>query len=121
MPYLDDYGGHTYGTRYRVKRCAQNMRSYVCNGCKKRFYLSHVVANRNVPRCPCCGSSGEETEPSIKRRLGCTKKQVAKKLHAAVGSECYKINECRFCHVRFRTTVAMKLHMEEKHNFKEEF
>lgn len=126
MSKLDDYGGDQYGRRYRTKRTAENIRSYNCLHCDKLFYLSHLASLRvGGVRCPNCGGTGEETDPSIKRRLGVKKADVAR-----LAGEIGKINvkrsgshrfvsvsnkpyECIGCGKQFRTQIGLKLHCED--------
>ena len=70
MPYIDDYGGHRYGRRYRTKRRKENTRSHRCLDCGKLFYIAHREARRRGGvHCPNCGGPSEETDVSFKRRM----------------------------------------------------
>jgi uncharacterized protein YlaI len=136
MARVSDYGGHAHdrghGDCTKLKK--EYVLSFLCDGCHHRFYLTHPQRNRMKAgaRCPKCGGLGEETEASVKRRLGCHKTDIPKMLgkldafkdhtgRVVETPDLSRDNQCRFCHRPFRSSIAMKIHMEETHGFFEEF
>lgn len=95
-------------------------RSYSCLHCNKLFYVpTKQVYRAGGIKCIRCGGPGEETDSSLRRRLGKTKKQIAAALQSNARFE-HKAFECQFCHKPFRSEVGLKLHLEDSHNHYED-
>lgn len=110
---IDDYGGNRYGKRYRTKFVKENVRSYRCGHCSKLCYFTHREVARGRLRCVNCGGPVEETEPSVRRNLGVTKKQLSKEVALGIGDA--KPLTCRHCFKTFRSTAGLSLHIRDNH------
>lgn len=130
MAQVSDYGGncHERGRGYSTKVAKDKCRSYRCCSCGKLTFYTHLQISRmkSQPRCGACGSTTEESEASFKRNTGVSKVKVPKLAGKIdLGEDACILDphpfECRFCFLRFRAGVALKLHYEEKHDYYEEF
>ncbi len=137
MAQVSDFGGRSQdrGRGYVAKIDKAKVLSYRCLSCgHMSFYTRVQVARmRHQPHCVACGAVTEETDASFERRAGVKKKHVAKLIgNVMVEASPGKFREdaimlgskdkqCRFCFKRFRSVIALKLHYEDAHDFKEEF
>ena len=118
MTRTSDYGGHGQDRKAATARKIKdkNHRSYFCLDCgKRRLVHPKELGRRAMPRCTSCGGTLEETETSVKRRLGVTKKQLAKELNDGLGVYEIKQYECPHCHERFRSQGGLAVHVNERH------
>lgn len=114
-----DYGGIGYGGRADVTKVTkESCRSFHCMSCGTRRFVTYTELNRRArARCLACGGTLEESDASVARNCGVKKERVAKKLAVQFGK---KPRECPVCDKRFRTEVALAMHVEENHATREE-
>jgi len=111
---LIDYGGFTAGKKARFKKThdTSNVLGMRCQSCSKLNYISAVETRRAaVPRCNACGGTLNECETSYKRRNGVTFTGAAR----AAKTQSIKPFRCTTCKAEFRTTVALRMHVQERH------
>ncbi len=115
MVLMSDHGGHAKErgypiiSRVSVKNGAISLK---CRSCGKHRYAARRELNRaKQPRCLGCGGSCEETDATRKRN-GTTDDDM---MRIDKIRERNKTNECWICSKRFRSSVAMDLHIEETH------
>lgn len=67
-PFIDDYGGNSYGGRRRTRAGSGSHQSFRCRDCQKiRYVHRRELARAAQPRCLACGGTLEETESEQKR------------------------------------------------------
>lgn len=110
---VDDYGGNRYGRRYTTKFNKENVRSYRCGHCEKLCYFSHREVARGRLHCINCGGPVEETDISVRRNLGVTKKKLGAEV--ARGLDDAKPLTCRHCYKSFRSPAGLSLHIRDNH------
>ena len=120
MAKLSDFGGHAHerGRGYTSQVRKGSTSSFRCLDCGRLFYVSRkVVARGHRVACHNCGGTGEETEASLKRRLGIGKKDIPANTGRVpeLDKYEYKQHECSVCGKRFRSWVGLLLHCEDNH------
>jgi hypothetical protein len=84
-----------------------------CISCNKLNYLGFLETQRaSAPRCNACGGGLSEIEESHKRRTGCSYKKAEKVAAANLGAKPFI---CATCKIKFRSAVALGLHVKERH------
>jgi DNA-directed RNA polymerase subunit RPC12/RpoP len=109
---IADFGG-AGNKRIRRNTEGEDLLSLRCISCNKLNYLNYRQTQRAArPRCNACGGGLAEIETSFKRRTGKTYKGAVRDLESSVN----KPYACATCQKRFRTTVALELHVKEQHS-----
>jgi DNA-directed RNA polymerase subunit RPC12/RpoP len=109
---INDFGG-AGKRRIRRKTDGGDLLSLRCISCNKLNYLNYLQTQRAArPRCNACGGGLAEIETSFKRRTGKTYKGAVRDIESNVN----KPYACSTCKKRFRTTIALELHVKEQHN-----
>lgn len=111
---LIDFGGKAAaGDGHRsVVLKGHDLISMRCISCNKLNYAGFLETQRAAaPRCNACGGGLMEIEESYKRRTGCSYKK-AEKIVSTLGEKPFA---CDTCKKRFRSAVALGLHVKENH------
>jgi hypothetical protein len=111
---INDFGGKSAAGdgKRSVLLTGHNLISMRCISCNKLNYVGFLETQRAAaPRCNACGGGLMEIEESYKRRTGCSYKK-AEKMVASLGEKPFT---CETCKTKFRSAVALGLHVKEKH------
>lgn len=111
---LIDFGGQAAAGDEKRSVLVQekNLISMRCLSCSKLNYCSLIELQRAAtPRCNFCGGCLEETEESHSRRTGIKHTRTAR-LPKGLGTKPYT---CKTCKTKFRSAVALSLHVKERH------
>jgi NAD-dependent SIR2 family protein deacetylase len=112
---INDFGGKSAAGNGKrsVLLTGHNLISMRCLSCNKLNYLGFLETQRaSAPRCNACGGGLSEIEESHKRRTGCSYKKAEKVAAANLGEKPFS---CDTCKTKFRSAVALSLHVKEKH------
>jgi transcription elongation factor Elf1 len=107
---VSDYGGYNQDrNRASVSRGKEKLRSFRCLECNHITFYSKIqlARMRHAPHCIKCAGQTQETETSYSRNVN-----VNNILDTG------KSLLCPVCQKLFRSSVGLKLHLEEMHNQK---
>jgi hypothetical protein len=112
---INDFGGNNAAgnSKRSMLLTGHNLISMRCLSCNKLNYLGFRETQRAAaPRCNACGGGLSEIEASHKRRTGCSYKKAEKIAAVNLGAKPFS---CDTCKTKFRSAVALSMHVKEKH------